>query len=108
SRRPYVELRQHIRSVALVCGAGGVLLAILFSGWAAGRVTRPVEQLAQAARELASGNWNARVEVTSPDEIGELAKSFNFMTGELRMKTEHLLQSERVAAWRELARRLAH
>ncbi len=108
SRRAYVELRQHIRSAALLSGSAGVLLAILLSGWAAARVTRPVEQLAQAAREVASGNWNAQVAVTSSDELGELADSFNRMTRELLEQREHLLQAERVAAWRELARRLAH
>ena len=55
SRRPYVGLRRHIRSAALLAGAAGILLAILFTGWAAGRVTRPVEQLAEAAREVAAG-----------------------------------------------------
>ena len=108
SRRPYVDLRQQIRSVTLLCGGGGILLAILLSGWAAARVTRPVEQLAQAARDVASGNWSAQVTVTSSDELGELAESFNRMTRELLAQKEHLVQAERVAAWRELARRLAH
>jgi two-component system nitrogen regulation sensor histidine kinase NtrY len=108
SRRPYVELRQHIRSAALLSGGAGILLAILLSGWAAGRVTRPVEQLARAAREVASGNWNAQVAVDSSDEMGELAESFNRMTHELLAQRERLVQAERVAAWRELARRLAH
>jgi two-component system, NtrC family, nitrogen regulation sensor histidine kinase NtrY len=108
SRRPYVELRQHIRSAALLSGGAGILLAILLSGWTAARVTRPVEQLARAAREVASGNWNTQVVVDSSDEMGELAESFNRMTGELLAQRQHLVQAERVAAWRELARRLAH
>jgi two-component system nitrogen regulation sensor histidine kinase NtrY len=108
SRRPYVELRQHIRSAALLSGAAGIVLAILLSGWASARVTRPVEQLARAARQVASGNWNTQVAVSSSDELGELAESFNRMTRELLAQREHLVQAERVAAWRELARRLAH
>jgi nitrogen fixation/metabolism regulation signal transduction histidine kinase len=71
-------------------------------------VTRPVEQLAHAAREVAAGNWNTRVEVTGEDELGQLADSFNRMTTELLGQQERLVQAERVAAWRELARRLAH
>jgi nitrogen fixation/metabolism regulation signal transduction histidine kinase len=67
-----------------------------------------VEQLARAARDVASGNWNTQVAVSSSDELGELAESFNRMTRELLAQREHLLQAERVAAWRELARRLAH
>jgi two-component system nitrogen regulation sensor histidine kinase NtrY len=108
SRRPYVELRQRIRSAALLSGGGGILLAILLSGWAAARVTHPVEQLARAARDVASGNWDIQVTITSSDELGELAESFNRMTRELLAQREHLVQAERVAAWRELARRLAH
>jgi two-component system nitrogen regulation sensor histidine kinase NtrY len=108
TRRPYVELRNRIRSAALLAGSVGIVLAILFSGWAASRVTRPVEQLAGAAREVAAGNWNTRVPVTSTDELGGLAESFNRMTQELLQQREQLVQSERVAAWRELARRLAH
>jgi len=108
SRRPYVELRQQIRSAALLSGAAGIILAILLSGWAAARVTRPVEQLARAARDVASGNWNTQVTVASSDEMGELAESFNRMTRELLAQKERLVQAERVAAWRELARRLAH
>jgi two-component system nitrogen regulation sensor histidine kinase NtrY len=80
----------------------------LLSGWASARVTRPVEQLARAARQVASGNWNTQVAVSSSDELGELAESFNRMTRELLSQREHLVQAERVAAWRELARRLAH
>jgi len=108
ARRTYVELKRHIRSAALLVGGAGIVLAILLSSWAAARVTRPVEQLAQAAKEVASGNWNARVDVSGEDEMAQLADSFNRMTAELLAQKERLLQAERVAAWRELARRLAH
>ena len=108
SRRTYVELVRRIGSAALIVGSGGILLAILVSSWAAARVTRPVEQLAHAAQEVAAGNWNVRVDVLGADELGQLADSFNRMTTELLGQKERLVQAERVAAWRELARRLAH
>ncbi len=108
SRRTYVELKQHIQSAALLVGGGGILLAVLLSGWASARVTRPVEELAAAAKEVAGGNLETRVEVGSTDELGQLAESFNRMTQELLDQKERLVQTERVAAWRELARRLAH
>ena len=108
SQRSYVELEHSITLVALLVGGAGILLAVLLSGWTAGRVTRPVEQLAQAARQVANGNWNTQVDVQSTDELGELAESFNRMTRELLEQRERLVQTERVAAWRELARRLAH
>jgi two-component system, NtrC family, nitrogen regulation sensor histidine kinase NtrY len=46
--------------------------------------------------------------VRGRDEVGMLARSFNHMTEQLTSQRERLVQSERVAAWRELARRLAH
>lgn len=108
SRRSYVELERRIRASALLVGGGGILLAILLSSWAAARVTRPVERLAHAAQEVAAGNWNTQVDVEGGDELSQLAESFNRMTAELLNQKERLVQAERVAAWRELARRLAH
>src|SRR5579864_3029583 len=108
SRRSYVELKRRIRGSALLVGGGGIILAILLSSWAAARVTRPVEQLARAAQDVTAGRWDARVEVHGSDEVAQLAESFNRMTAELAVQRERLVQTERVAAWRELARRLAH
>jgi nitrogen fixation/metabolism regulation signal transduction histidine kinase len=80
--------------------------------WIAARVSRPIELLAQAAEAVAAGNWDTSVDVRSGmgrrDEVSTLARSFNHMTSELSAQREKLIQAERVAAWRELARRLAH
>ncbi|HEY1676359.1 MAG TPA: ATP-binding protein [Candidatus Sulfotelmatobacter sp.] len=108
SRAAYADLKRRIRDSALMVGGAGIFLAILLSSWAAARVTRPVERLAQAAQDVAGGDWNARVEVKGHDEIAQLADAFNRMTSELLAHKERLVQTERVAAWRELARRLAH
>ena len=108
SRRGAVELQRHIGAFALIVGGAAILLAILLSGWVAARVTRPIENLAQAARDVSAGNWNTQVEVRTRDELGALAESFNTMTRQLTEQRDRLVQSERVAAWRELARRLAH
>ncbi len=108
SLRPYVELNRRVRDMALLVGAGGILLTLLLSNWAALRVTRPVEQLAAAARSVAAGNLETKVDIKSHDELRDLADTFNRMTQELREQSDRLLQAERVAAWRELARRLAH
>ena len=108
SRKPMVEAQQHIRSIAYGVAAIGILISIAASMWIATRVSRPIEELARAAEEVAQGNWETRVRVHSRDEVGTLARSFNHMTTELTAQREKLIQSERVAAWRELARRLAH
>ena len=108
SRRELAELVGRIRWAGIWIGGAGVLLGILLSYWVTARVTRPVEQLAAGAGRVAAGDWDAQVEVSSGDEIGTLAAAFNVMTGKLAEQRDRLVQAERVAAWRELARRLAH
>ncbi|HXM12712.1 MAG TPA: ATP-binding protein [Terriglobales bacterium] len=108
SRRPLIELQRQIISTALLVGGIGVLVAVLASLWFAARVTRPVVSLANAARLVAAGDLGAKVDVESGDELGELAAAFNRMTEDLVQQKDRTLQAERVAAWRELARRLAH
>ncbi|MEW6367040.1 MAG: ATP-binding protein [Acidobacteriota bacterium] len=105
------ELARLVRDIGLagaVVGGIGVLLGALLSAWMAAWVTRPVERLAVGAREIGHGQWDAKVDISRKDEIGELADAFNKMTARLRDQRDRLVQAERVAAWRELARRLAH
>ncbi|MGA3347135.1 MAG: ATP-binding protein [Terracidiphilus sp.] len=110
SRAGMVQAQQHIRAIAYGVASAGILLAVLFSLWIAARISRPIEELARAAEEVARGNWEARVARPGKgrDELSVLARSFNHMTGQLASQRDRLVQSERVAAWRELARRLAH
>ncbi|MGA2354723.1 MAG: ATP-binding protein [Terriglobales bacterium] len=108
SRRPLIELQRRVISTAMLVGGAGILAAVLASLWFAARVSRPVVSLAEAARRVAAGDLNAKVEVESSDELGELAASFNRMTEDLMQQKDRTVQAERVAAWRELARRLAH
>ena len=108
SRAEMVVAQQHIRAISYSVAAVGILLSIVMSLWIAARVSRPIEQLARAAGEVAEGNWETQVPEHGRDELSVLARSFNHMTGELASQRERLVQTERVAAWRELARRLAH
>jgi signal transduction histidine kinase len=108
SRRDLVELEASMLRTAITVAAAGILMGIALSWWATARITRPVRQLAESAGRVAAGDWGATVEVASTDEIGQLAGAFNRMTHELVGQRERLVQAERVAAWRELARRLAH
>ena len=85
-----------------------LLLSLWLSRWFAARIGKPIEELANATRELAAGDLSHRVPVRSRDELGDLARDFNAMTVQLRESKEQLLRSERLAAWQGIARRLAH
>ena len=107
-RRELVLLLRRIQSIAAGVGAGALLIGLLLTWWVSARITRPVVELAEGARAVAEGNWNTRMKTGAGGEIGQLAAAFNDMTGTLAAQRERLVQAERVAAWRELARRLAH
>jgi len=108
SRRELVRLTRQILKIAGAVAAAALFVGLLVSFWISARITKPVEELAEGAREVASGRWDTRIDVHGRDEIGQLAKAFNEMTQTLAAQKERLVQTERVAAWRELARRLAH
>ena len=108
SLREQLRLERAILSTGLLVAASGVVIGALLGWWTTERITRPVERLAAGARAVASGDLSARVDVLSQDEIGELARAFNRMTEQLLEQRDRAIQAERVAAWRELARRLAH
>ncbi len=108
SRKELVTLVSFIRSLAVIVGGAGILLGVFMSVWFSARITRPLAKLATGAREVAAGDWAVRVDVKSRDEVGQLARDFNEMTRQLAEQRERLVQAERVAAWREIARRLAH
>jgi signal transduction histidine kinase len=108
SRAELASLKRYIQGTAAVVGGAGVLLALLLSFWTASRVTRPLRSLAASVRDVAMGKWDTRAEVRSSDEVGQLARDFNGMTQQLVEQRDRMIQAERVAAWRELARRLAH
>jgi two-component system, NtrC family, nitrogen regulation sensor histidine kinase NtrY len=108
SRKELVALVGFIRQIGVIVGGAGILLGVFMSVWFSARITRPLAKLATGAREVAAGDWAVRVDVKSRDEVGQLARDFNEMTRQLAEQRERLVQAERVAAWREIARRLAH
>jgi two-component system nitrogen regulation sensor histidine kinase NtrY len=106
-----------IRWAGIGFGALGILFGFVVSYVVSARVTRPVERLAEAARSVGGGDWtrgegpggvNVEIDDAAASEIKELARAFETMTRQLVDQRDRLVQAERVAAWRELARRLAH
>jgi two-component system, NtrC family, nitrogen regulation sensor histidine kinase NtrY len=108
SQKDLVLLKRHILQIAGAVAGAALLIGLLISLWVSARITRPLEGLAEGAREVAFGRWDTVIDLRGGDEIGQLALAFNEMTKTLAAQRDQLVQTERVAAWRELARRLAH
>jgi two-component system sensor histidine kinase/response regulator len=71
---------------------GIYVLVMLFVGLAVGaisaiRITRPIKTLAEATQRISAGDFSARLEAKSHDEIGQLSRSFNSMADTLQHKT---------------------
>ena len=84
----------------LILAVGGLVAAVV-----AGRIVRPVRQLAQAADAVSRGELEQRIEPSTIDEIGRLAEAFNHMTAQLLQQRTALedAHTELSRRFRELA-----
>ncbi|MBM4280322.1 MAG: HAMP domain-containing protein [Deltaproteobacteria bacterium] len=102
-------VRRGIVVRAVVVGVLAVVFAVVLGAALAARIVRPIESLADAARALAGGDLSTRVPPGhETGEVRELVDAFNRMAADLEQGQRRLLQAERVAAWQEIARGLAH
>jgi signal transduction histidine kinase len=98
------ELRAVLRWGTVVVLVVVVALTLLI----ARRTTGPIRVLQQQVRRVAGGDLDARIEIGTQDELGALAADFNRMTSELKAQRERIVKAEKDAAWREMARQIAH
>jgi two-component system NtrC family sensor kinase len=82
----------------------GVLLAYTVGNMMA----KPIYEITRGAEEVGKGNLDHVIKVKGDDEIGELAKAFNRMTGNLKSSMDMLVQSEKLASLGQLAAGVAH
>jgi len=74
---------QRTNNALTFAALGAALLALIVGLLLARTLTRPLRALTLATEKMAGGDLNQRVEVNSKDEIGELAESFNRMSGQV-------------------------
>ena len=72
------------------------------------RIVEPVKQLDRAAAEVARQNYAIQVEVSSEDELGRLARTFNNMCASIRQGREDLIQQERLSTIGRLSASMVH
>ncbi len=97
------RIDQTVLFAALASTAVALVLAVLL----ARSLGRPIAELAAEARKVASGEARP-LRVQGPGEIAELAQAFDTMLEDLEATRRRLAATSRVAAWREVARRIAH
>jgi nitrogen fixation/metabolism regulation signal transduction histidine kinase len=84
-----------------------IVLLILVSFFTE-RISKPILELQEATLKLSKGQSNIEIKTKRSDEMGALVESFNKMTKDLEKSKRELKKAEREAAWRDIARRVAH
>ncbi|HCJ66967.1 MAG TPA: hypothetical protein DHV62_06500 [Elusimicrobia bacterium] len=71
-------------------------------------ISRPIQKMAEMAKEIASGNLTKRLETKRIDEIGQLAQAFNKMAEDLQKTQNSLVQIEKMNSLGRMAAGVAH
>ncbi len=74
----------------------------------ANALSRPLRDLSRAARSVGKGDLDIVLKAPTADEVGDLIRSFNDMTSELKASRASLARAERELAWKEMAKQVAH
>jgi signal transduction histidine kinase len=84
------------------------LLGAAVGYWMAERIADPVNRLTRATRRIARGDLDARIAATSSDELRRLVEDFNQMADDLKRQRADLERTQRLEAWADMARQVAH
>jgi len=106
-RRREADQTSYVLAFALLLGIT-IALAIGVGTLLAQNVAGRVGELSKATRLVAAGDLTIRVPERGKDELSELARAFNSMLAEVAHSRSRIEYLQRIAAWQEMARRLAH
>lgn len=94
---------------AFLALVGTAALAVVLVGvFAANRVTRRIAALVEVARAVSRGEGEARSRLAGRDEMAELGVAFDTMLDDLGRQRREIEYLQRIGAWQDVARRLAH
>src|SRR5262249_6425886 len=85
-----------------------IVLGASIGYWMAERIADPVNRLTRATRRIARGDLDARIAATSSDELRRLVEDFNQMAADLQRQRAELERTQRLEAWADMARQVAH
>ncbi len=106
-RRREADEGRYVLMFAVLLGIT-ILAAVGVGSLLARTVSRRVVGLERATQQVASGDLSVRVPETGNDEISALARAFNRMLEEVEQSRARIEYLQRISAWQEMARRLAH
>lgn len=69
-------------------GAISILMVLVVAIWQSRSIVQPLQEMADASRRLAKGDYQQRVQVQRNDELGDMANAFNQMASDLSQQSE--------------------
>ncbi len=108
SQQELLEQKDQVITNGVYLLIGSMFLCLLIGSLISFSLTRPLGRLTAASREMSEGNFAVRVPDGGSGETKELVRTFNKMVEQLDENRKKLIQTERIAAWQEIARYLAH
>ena len=106
-RRSKEDIQGYVWAFTVLLGIT-IALAIAVGTLLARGVAVRLGELARATERVGAGNLTIRVSEAGNDEITALARAFNRMLGEVEASRSRIEYLQRISAWQEMARRLAH
>lgn len=85
-----------------------VLIIIIVSTIFANQISMPIQRMTKATEAISKGDLNIRIVHNEKGEIKDLLDGFNMMTSELKRNQMEIAEMEREAAWKEMAKQVAH
>lgn len=85
-----------------------IILVVILSTFLANQISLPIRKLTFATKSVGSGDLNVEISETPKGEISELVNGFNSMVKELKRNQVEIAEMEREAAWKEMAKQVAH
>ena len=105
--RRAADERSYVLAFAALLGLT-ILLAVGVGSFVAQDVALRVVALERATQRVAEGDLSVRVPESSDDELGALARALDRMLAEVDTSRARIEYLQRISAWQEMARRLAH
>ena len=87
---PYIDLQNKVVYSFFAIGVGGVVIVLILSFFITTGIIRPLREMLRATRQIAAGDLSVKIPISSKDEIGQLAESYNHMLAGLKQARQDL------------------
>ncbi len=103
----YAEIRK-VETNSLIFAIAGIILAVMVGIFFARSIERPIKEMISGTEAVRRGDLSRRINISSVDEVGQLASAFNQMTAELKDNRDHFVQQEKLVTLGTMAAGMAH